>query len=48
MSDCPVQVKVNSQTYNVSTSTGDFNIESLDPDQRTWYYDGDGTKRRKE
>ena len=47
-SDCPVQLKVTSQTYNVSTSTSDFNIESLDPDQRTWYYDGDGTKRRKE
>jgi hypothetical protein len=42
--DCPVQLKVTSQTYN----TSDFNIESLDPDQRTWYYDGDGTKRRKE
>ena len=44
-SGCPVQMQVTSQ---VSTFTGDFNIESLDPDQRTWYYDGDGTKRRKE
>ena len=26
----------------------DFDIENLDPDQRSWYYDGDGTKRRKE
>jgi hypothetical protein len=43
-SDCPVQLKVTSQTYN----TSNFNIESPDPDQRTWYYDGDGTKRRKE
>jgi hypothetical protein len=42
---CPVQMQVTSQ---ISTFTGDFNIESPDPDQRTWYYDGDGTKRRKE
>jgi hypothetical protein len=35
LSDCPVQIKVTSQTYN----TSDFNIESPDPDQRTWYYD---------
>lgn len=49
--DCPVQPKVTSistsvpyQTYNSS----DFEIESLDPDKRFWYYDGDGTKRRKE
>ena len=26
----------------------EFEIESLDPDQRSWYYDGDGTKRPKE
>lgn len=26
----------------------DFDIESLDPDKRSWYYDGDGTKRKKE
>ena len=25
-----------------------FDIESLDPDERSWYYDGDGTKRKKE
>ena len=25
-----------------------FEIESLDPDKRSWYYDGDGTKRKKE
>lgn len=25
-----------------------FEIEHLDPDKRSWYYDGDGTKRRKE
>lgn len=43
--DCPVQVKVGSQTY--ITSTTSYDIESLDPDQRSWYYDGDGIKRKK-
>jgi hypothetical protein len=43
--DCPVQVKVTSQTYN---TTSNYDIESPDPDKRTWYYDGDGTKRKKE
>jgi hypothetical protein len=43
--DCPVQVKVTSQTYN---ATPNYDIESPDPDKRTWYYDGDGTKRKKE
>lgn len=45
--DCPVQLKAGSQTYNVSTSIGEFDIESPDPDKRSWYYDGDGTKRIK-
>ena len=26
----------------------DFNIEDLDPDKRSWYYEGDGTKRKKD
>ena len=26
----------------------DFEVEHLDPDKRTWFYDGDGTKRPKE
>lgn len=26
----------------------DFEIESLDPAERSWYYDGDGTKRKKD
>ena len=26
----------------------DFDIESLDPDERSWYYDGNGTKRKKD
>jgi ribosomal protein L37E len=53
--DCPIQPKVMSistdaawQTYNISSTTGPFDVESLDPDERSWYYDGDGTKRRKE
>jgi hypothetical protein len=25
----------------------DFEIESLDPAERSWYYDGDGTRRPK-
>lgn len=35
------------QNFNTSWST-DFDIEDLDPDKRSWYYDGDGTKRKKE
>jgi len=55
-SDCPVQFKVTSishmgepawQSYNSSTSIEPFDIESLDPAERSWYYDGDGTKRSK-
>lgn len=26
----------------------EFEIESLDPDKRSWYYDSDGIKRKKE
>lgn len=47
-SDCPVQFKVTSQTYDVSYTTGSFDIESPDPDKRSWYYDGDGTQRKKD
>jgi len=25
-----------------------FDIESLDPDERSWYYDGTGYKRKKD
>lgn len=46
LQDCPVQLKVTSQTYNTSTTS--YDIESLDPAERSWYYDGDGTKRSKE
>lgn len=42
---CPVQMQVTSQ---ISASTSDFDIESPDPDKRSWYYDGEGKKRRKE
>lgn len=24
-----------------------FQVESLDPNERSWYYEGDGTKRKK-
>jgi len=38
-----------SQTDNKNKEqTPKFDIESLDPDERSWYYDGDGTKRLKE
>lgn len=46
--DCPRQFKASWQSYNISASTGSFDIESLDPDQRSWYYDGDGTQRKKD
>lgn len=26
----------------------EFDVESLDPDERSWYYDGDGTIRKKD
>jgi hypothetical protein len=43
--DCPHKTTA----YSISTTASTlFDVESLDPDQRTWYYDGDGTKRRKE
>lgn len=45
-SDCVMQFKATWSSN--STSAKAFDVESLDPDQRTWYYDGDGTKRRKE
>lgn len=44
--DCPVQLKVGWQTYN--TSSVSFDIESLDPDESSWYYDGYSVKRKKE
>ena len=37
--DCPTQLKASWQS---------FDVESIDPDERSWYYDGDGTKRKKE
>jgi len=42
---CPIFMKV---TSCITTScTGDFDIESLDPAERTWSYDGYGIKRLK-
>lgn len=33
---------------NMSWTPEKFDVESLDPDKRSWYYDGDGTKRKKD
>jgi hypothetical protein len=35
------------QTADRFEELTDFEIESLDPAERSWYYDGDGTKRPK-
>lgn len=35
-------------SYVIQKKETDFDIESLDPDERSWYYDGDGTKRKKD
>ena len=43
-SNCPVQL----QTTSLSNTTGQFEVESLDPAERSWYYDGDGTRRKKD
>ena len=32
----------------VSDKNDEFELESLDPDERSWYYDDHGIKRRKE
>jgi hypothetical protein len=45
--ECPVQMQVTSHSVSYTGPTQTFNVESLDPDQRSWYYDGDGTKRQK-
>jgi hypothetical protein len=36
------------ETANRLKQLSDFEIESLDPAERSWYYDGDGTKRKKD
>ena len=36
------------QTADRLNELSKFDIESLDPDKRSWYYDGDGTKRKKD
>lgn len=36
------------QTADRLSELSNFDIESLDPDKRSWYYDGDGTKRLKD
>lgn len=35
-------------TYIQKKNERDFDIESLDPDERSWYYDGYGVKRKKD
>lgn len=35
-------------TYVQKKNERDFDIESLDPDERSWYYDGYGVKRKKD
>jgi hypothetical protein len=30
------------------SNTSKFEVESLDPDKRSWYYDGSGMMRKKE
>jgi hypothetical protein len=35
------------QTADRFEELSKFDIESLDPAERSWYYDGDGTKRKK-
>ena len=36
------------QTADRLEALSGFSVEHLDPDKRSWYYDGDGTKRRKD
>lgn len=35
-------------TYVQKKNERDFDVESLDPDERSWYYDGYGVKRKKD
>jgi hypothetical protein len=35
------------QTADRLKELSEFDVESLDPAERSWYYDGDGTKRKK-
>jgi hypothetical protein len=36
------------KTVNRFQQLSEFEVESLDPAERSWYYDGDGTKRKKD
>jgi hypothetical protein len=36
------------ETVNRFQQLSEFEVESLDPAERSWYYDGDGTKRKKD
>lgn len=35
-------------SYIIQKKVQDFDVESLDPDERSWYYDGYGVKRKKD
>lgn len=46
--DTDCQIQLNLFPSNIITPTSNiFEVESLDPAKRTWYYDGNGTKRKK-
>lgn len=43
-----IEKDIKASTNKLADTLEQFDIENLDPDKRSWYYDGDGTKRRKE
>ena len=44
-----LQLQDNERTLKVFVSSApDFDIESLDPSERSWYYDDTGVKRKKD
>jgi len=43
-----IERDIKDSTNKLANTLEQFDIENLDPDKRSWYYDGDGTKRRKE
>lgn len=40
--------EIGDRLSDLSKNSQDFEIESLDPAKRSWYYDGNGMKRRKD
>jgi hypothetical protein len=43
--DTELDLQKTADRFAELTNTG---IEHLDPDKRSWYYDGDGTRRKKD